>query len=226
MQTLLPAVDLTPATTGTLERLQLKRASQRGVNRIRLTPVSEWTSPLDTTQVAAHLRVPMPQIPALSHRGCTTSVRGFEGQEVFDHPVPPVTDPPPAQGAGDRHSVLVLHAPPGVDAGEVVLEDDRPAGAGWMQITWGRYLSLPGDPGEDDPEMQAWEESRRRSSTMLRSPGTPPVYVLRRWQEQTSMSWRCLVAGSLFEVILVLPFAPLEAVSALNEAAAATRRQA
>jgi hypothetical protein len=74
--------------------------------------------------------------------------------------------------------------------------------------------------------MQAWEESRSPFSTTLRCARTPPVYVLRRGKEQTSTSWRALAAGSLFDVTLVLPFAPVEAVSALSEAAAVARRQA
>lgn len=228
VRTLLPTVNLTPATTSTLQRLQHWHAAQRGVNWARERPLGEWTIPLDTARVAAHLGVPLPQIPALARRGCTTSVRGFKGvPSVFEHPVPRATAPPPARDArADRHSVLVLHVPPGVDAGEVMLEDDRPAGAGWAEIAWGGYTALPGDPGDDDPQMQAWEESRAVSWMRLRCPGSPPVHILRRWEEQTSASWRALAAGSLFDVTLVLPFAPLEAVSVLSEAATAARSQA
>ncbi len=224
MRTLLPAVDLTPATTERLERLQLvQHWGRRGVNIKSHAPVQEWTTPLDTVEVAAHLGVPLPRIPALDRRGCTTSVRGFGGRQVLDHPVPRATAPPPTGGGADRHAVLVVFAPPGVDAGEVVLEDDRPAGAGWVRITWGRSLAAPGDPGDDDPEMQAREEARAVSWTTLRSPRSPPVHVRRRWEEQTSASWLALAAGSLFQVEFVLPLAPLQAVQALAEAAAAAR---
>ncbi|WP_380174449.1 hypothetical protein ACFEMC_05825 [Kineococcus sp. DHX-1] len=142
---------------------------------------------------------------------------------MLDHPVPRATAPPPGRGAQDLHSLLVVFAPPGVDPGEVVLEGDRPAGAGWVRITWGRSLAEPGDPGDDDPQIQAWEESRAVSSTTVRSPGSPPVHVLRREEGRTSASWLALAAGSSFRVELVLPFAPLHAVQALAEAAAADR---
>lgn len=224
VRTLLPAVDLTPASTDALERLRPSRRgkSQRGTNWWVRSPLREWTTPLDAARVAAHLGVALPQVPALSRRGCTTSVRGFGGDELFDHAVPSAADTPPGRDPwSDRHSVLVLHVPPGADAGEVKLQEDRPAGVGWMRIHYGRYLSVPGDPGEDDPEMQAWEESRRRDLMRLHSPDGPTISVLRRGEEQTSTSWRCLVADSLFEVVLVLPFAPPEAVLALAEAAAA-----
>ncbi|MFD0483673.1 hypothetical protein ACFQ46_13805 [Kineococcus sp. GCM10028916] len=227
MRTLLPTVNLTPATTRRLNRLQLvQHWGRRGANIMSMAPVGNWTTPLDTTEVAAHLGVPLPQIPALEHRGCTTSVRGFGGQTVLEHPVPRATAPPPTRGARDEHSVLVLFAPPGVDPSEVVLTHDRPAGAGWMRITWGRSLAEPGDPGEHDPQIQAWEESRAVSWMTLREPRMPPVHVHRSWEDQTSASWRALAAGSLFQVELVLPFAPLQAVRALGEAAADARREA
>lgn len=224
VRTLLPAVNVTAATTRKLGRLQLvRRWGQRGVNIMSVAPVGNWTTPLDTAEVSNHLGVPLPQIPALDRRGCTTSVRGFGGRTVLEHPVPRATAPPPTGGGADRHAVLVVFAPPEVDPGEVVLADDRPAGAGWVRITWGRSLAEPGDPG---PQMQAWEESRAVSWMTLREPRMPPVHVQRRWENQTSASWRALAAGSLFQVELVLPFAPLQAVQALAEAAAAGRCEA
>lgn len=224
VRTLLPAVDLTPATTERLDRLQLiPQWGRRGVNRIRLTPVRGWTTPLDSAEVAAHLGVPVPRIPTLDRRGCTTSVRAFGKQAVLDHPVPRATAPPPGRGAQDLHSLLVVFAPPGIDPGELVLEGGRPAGAGWVRIAWGRSLAEPGDPGDDDPQMQAWMEARAVSWTTVRSPGSPPVHVLRHEEERTSASWLALAAGSLFSVEFVLPFAPLPAVQALAEAAAAAR---
>lgn len=232
VQTLLPAVDLTPATTATLQGLQPTYANSpvgtRGAAHLGMRPIGDQTTVLDPACLAAHLGFPVPQIPALQRRGCTTSVRHSKWKTVLDHPVPRATaPPPPVDPASDRHSVLVVHLPPGIDAGEVVIEGypPEPAGVGWMRITWGGYTAVPGDPGDDDPQMWAWEESRSPCSTTLRSSGSPPVYVLRRGKEQTSASWRALAAGSLFDVTLVLPFAPLQAVSALSEAAAEARRR-
>ncbi len=55
----------------------------------------------------------------------------------------------PASGprrSGPPLAARRVFAPPGVDPGEVVLEGDRPAGAGWVRITWGRSLAEPVTP--------------------------------------------------------------------------------
>lgn len=209
-----PSIDLTPATTHALTRLQPTPGGKRGVHLRTVTPLQQWSQAVDREQLAAHLGIALPVFPVLTARGYRTSYRSREGAQVFEHPVPSASRPPAPTGPGSNsHSVLIVHVADGVDPGAVTLTDAGSLGVGWMQLNYGPPQRQRSP--EEAAEIAALEALPRPDLTRLAFRDGTPIWVVRSLEEQTTAGWRCTVKDAAFTVTVVLPLPPLQAVQAL-----------
>ncbi|WP_337063126.1 hypothetical protein [Kineococcus sp. G2] len=214
-----PALVLTPAQERAVAALRAPSRSRRGNPLAMLETTRDLlgTPPLPCAQVAEHLGIALPTFPFLQQRGFTTACGSWEGADLFEHPVPSASSPPPP--SADLHSVGIAYLPSDVDLERTPFHEARRRGLVWMTIEYGGCIAQPSAVAEDGSgtDRSVAEKLSRADRTRLRWRNGSALGVQYREPGYTRLAWRSTAVNHIFRVSVNVPGDPVAGVALLRE---------